>query len=79
MDVKKQFEELKNHFEPNNWKVENERLVADNLVIYFRQKFNEWRLGMQGSMMDITSINFPFNEEEKFRIQKLCSENHKSL
>ncbi len=79
MGVKlEQWEQLKTFF--NDWET-NESLMtlkAGNLKIYYRNDYKMWRVKntkAKGSysFMDLTTIDFPFNDTEKERILALCS------
>jgi hypothetical protein len=76
-----QFDELVSYFSNElRWDVETDKIVADNLVIYFRESFNEYRLRdiSNHSGMDLTSINFPLDADEKARLWEICSRYFKS-
>jgi len=62
------------------WIETKDAYIADNLQIYFRTEFGEWRLRDMNiaSSMDITTIKIPLDNEEVSRIKKICSEHHKS-
>jgi hypothetical protein len=64
----------------SNWIETKDEFIADNLIIYYRSEFGEWRLRDMNlaSSMDITTIKIPLDSEEIIRIKKLCSEYHKS-
>ena len=63
-----------------NWFETKDQFIADNLIIYYRYEFGEWRLKDTSvfSSMDITTIKIPLDSEEIYRIKKLCSDHHKS-
>lgn len=64
----------------SNWIETKDAFTADNLIIYYRSDFGEWRLKDMNiaSSMDITTVKIPLNDEEIKRIKRLCSEYHKS-
>lgn len=71
-----QFDDLVKYFSNElRWEVERDKIVADNLVIYFRESFNEYRLRdtSNHSGMDLTTINFPLDADEKARLWDICS------
>ncbi|WP_438423112.1 hypothetical protein [Aquimarina macrocephali] len=72
--------ELKDFLIKNNWKETDLGFVADNLLVYYRKDFKEWRLKDMNKFtnMDITSIDLPFSEKEKQRFRIICSNSHKS-
>lgn len=64
----------------SNWIETKDEFIADNLRIYYRSEFREWRLKDTTvfSTMDITTIKIPLDNEEIYRIKKICSAHHKS-
>lgn len=71
------------HDELPLWKREENGLRAGNILIYYNEKFKEWRIkdtSMTGSysMMDISSIEYPFTDLEIARIKSIASNYHKS-
>lgn len=62
------------------WIETKDAYIANNLQIYFRSEFGEWRLKDMSilSSMDITTIKIPLDNNEILRIKKICSEHHKS-
>jgi hypothetical protein len=61
-----------------HWVETKDAFIADNLQIYFRSDFGQWRLRDMNllSSMDLTTIKVPLDNEEVFRIKKICSEHH---
>ena len=75
-----QWEQLKTFFNSHNWKINNSlmTLEAGNLRIYYRDDYKAWRLkntNAKGSysFMDLTTIDFPFDDTEKKSVLALCS------
>lgn len=64
----------------SNWIETKDAFIADNLSIYYRSEFGQWRLKdmNNASSMDITTIKIPLDSEEIIRIKRLCSDYHKS-
>lgn len=80
MNKKRVPTDLRKYLIENNWVETDNGFEADNLLIYFRGDFKEWRLKDVNvlSNMDIMSINIPFDENEKLILKKQCSIHHKS-
>lgn len=75
-----EFEILKDFFVTKGWIECDNFFTAGNLVIYFRNSHQQWRLKDEtmNNGMDITTINFPFNSIEQSRISDFCSQYFKT-
>lgn len=59
-------------------KNEDGSFTADNLKIYYREEFKEWRLKDTALLttLDITDIPIPLTDKEIERVKNHCSRNH---
>jgi hypothetical protein len=76
MEKQTQIEEIKNILYPLGFVLHNNRFVNKNLLVYFRESHQEWRLKdcSAYSSEDLIKINYPFNEAEQLRVKEYCSE-----
>ncbi len=64
----------------SNWFETKDGFTANNLVIYYDESINEWRLIDTSALsaMDFITIKIPLDYEEVVRIKRICSEKQKN-
>lgn len=76
-----EFKILKTYLEIIGFKEVNEKFINNNLMVLFNKNLKKWKLIDTSifSNMAICSIVFPFDEEQKLRFFKKCSDNFKVI
>lgn len=61
------------------WEEVNSTFRAGNILIYFREEFKQWRIRdtSKFTSMDLTTIEFPLDDDQKRIIWRHSSENYK--